>query len=227
MSKSLPTIKRNDLTQVLQHEKKAMYWIVLVSIALLTVLTICTGLYELQPFGTIAPWLGSLSTFDILLGLDALAVVVLINLQWKTGPDFWYSATYGSAVAALIWTIARTIIIKLYLYQPNLYVRINGSGSLDPTPSIQERIFAGVAEQNFTIILVFLTIALWSTYSRLKATMTTQWSTQSVLVITSIFTLLNLIRIFTIIPYFDWLWIGLVIVDLGLMKIASHGPVKE
>ena len=227
MSKAIPTIKRSDLTQVLHQEKKKMYWVVLVSIVALTVLTICTGFYELSPLANLFPWLGSLSTFNILLGMDALLILMLVNLQFKVGPDFWYSVTSGSALAALIWTIARTIIIKLYLYQPNLYVRINGSGSLTPTPSIQERIFTGVAEQNFTIIMVFLTITLWSTYIRLKTTLIAQWSTQSVLVITSIFTLLNLIRIFTVIPYFNWLWIGLVIVDLGMMKIASRGQVRE
>ena len=199
-----PLVKRAQLDAVLAYDAKRARFISMGAVFILSVLTILSSLGYFNQFWSTPLWLKAIITPEVLLGLDIMAILAWINVRFP--PDIWLSSIFCLPIAAVIWIVARSVIITTYLAQEQFQSLLHTNAN----NSLELIIYTSVAEQNFTIVTLSLMLALWAAFIRLQADIGAKTLTITTAALLSIFTILNGARLLIEVPDFFLLWILLV-----------------
>lgn len=197
-------VKRTQLDTILAYDAKQARFLSIGAVFILSILTILSSLGYFNQLWSTMLWLKAITTPQVLLGLNLMAILAWINVRFP--PDIWLSSIFCLPIAAVIWIVARSVIITTYLaqeqFQSLLHTNVNNS--------LELIIYNSVAEQNFTIVTLFLMLALWASFLRLQADIGAKTLTTTTASLLSILTIFNGARLLIEVPYFFLLWILLV-----------------
>lgn len=217
MSKSAPLIKRSELNKVLIRDTQKARMIIISSVIILTILIVLSYVGYFNSLWNTVPWLASITTTEVLLGLDAMAILGLLNLRFK--PDIWLSSIFSLPIVAIIWIVARSIVVTTYLTQSAFQEILHNAAINSLGKNAEQLIYGSIAEQNFTIVNVFLTIALWAAFLRIQTKSKYTISSITTMIVLGALTILNIGNILFAIPNFFTGWIALLVGSLGLLVV--------
>ncbi len=225
MSRPLPITKRNELDMVLHQDSQKAQWILIPSVIILTLLTIVSYFGYLNHFWNSPTWLASITTTEILLGLDAMAILGLLNARFKA--DIWLSSIFYLPLIALIWIAARSVIVTSYLSQSSFQEIVNNPTINMAGKNAEQIIYGAITEQNFTIVAIILMLSLWATFLRIQTKSAYTVLSITTMIVLGTLTVLNVGRLLYTVPNFFTVWFALLIVSMILLLVMIVGDKEN
>lgn len=213
MSSKLPLVKRSQLSKVLVYEAHQARIISISAVIGLSIVTMLSSLGYLNHLWSNTSWLRTITTPEVLFGLDAMAALAWINARFQ--PTIWLSSIFYLPVAASLWIVARSIIIIAYLAQ-NQFQNL-----LHVNTSVELTIYQSVAEQNFTIVALCLLLSLWAGFIHVKSSDQPRTLTLTTAALLVILTILNGVRLLVPIQDFGVIWCLTVVFSLVSLALMT------
>lgn len=217
MTRTAPLIKRNELDTVLSQDSFRARLILIPSMIILSMLTILTYLGYFNQLWSTPSWLASITTPEILLGLDAMAILGLLNARFKA--DIWLSSIFYLPLVAFIWIAARSIIVTSYLSQSSFQEIVNNPTINMAGKNAEQIIYGSITEQNFTIVAIFLMLSLWATFLRMQTKSHYTVLSITTMIVLGSSTILNAGRLLYAVPNFFTVWIALLAISMILLLV--------
>ncbi len=217
MPKSIHITKRSELDTVLTRDTQKARMIIIPSVIILTILTVLSYLGYFNHLWSSVPWLASITTTEVLVGLDAMAILGLLNLRFK--PDIWLSSIFSLPIAAIIWIVARSIVVTTYLTQSAFQEILHNAAINAMGKNAEQIIYGAIAEQNFTIVSIFLMLSLWAAFFRILTRSTYTAVSTTTMIVLGALAIFNAVRFVYAIPNFFTIWVALLAISLVFLTI--------
>jgi hypothetical protein len=202
---------------VLHQDSQKAQWILIPCILLLTLLTMVSYFGYFNNIWSNFPWIASTTTPEILLGLDAMAILGLLNARFKA--DIWLSSIFYLPLVALIWIVARSVIVTSYLSQSSFQEIVNNPTINMAGKNAEQIIYGSITEQNFTIVAIFLMLSLWATFLRMQIKSPYTVISNTTMIVLGSSTILNAGRLLYAVPNFFTVWIALLAISMILLLV--------
>jgi len=222
MPRSSTITARKDLGGVLQGESRQLQWGIVSILFVLVLLVLLSGLHQFLQLWLWPVWLQTLLDIQYLVGLSAIALLLLLNSAISNKPDPIDSVVKNLGITALIWTVARIALVSIYVLLPGqTYLWRSGNRLLIPvTEGILPMIFNRLEGQNLLIVNLFLIGILLCLYKRTGLYMESKVSRKIVLLCIAAFVCVVLAISFFSFQYSTLLWLVTVFANVGMIALV-------
>lgn len=222
MPRSSTITARKDLDGVLQVESRQRQWAIVASLFVLVLLVLLSGFHQFLQLWSWPVWLETLLDMQYLVGLSAIALLLLLNGAVSNKPDPIDSVVKNLGITALIWTVARIAIVTIYVLLPGqTYLWRSGNRLLIPvTEGILPMIFNRLEGQNVLIVNLFLIVILLCLYKRIGLYMVAEVSRKILSLCIGAFVCVVLAITFFSFQYSLLLWLVTVFTNVGMIALV-------